>query len=105
MQLGNRLLKMDRFRPDNGVSLCFSDALFPFACPGLLDVYGFESFTTNSLEQLCINYANEKLQQHFVYHFLKKQQVRTKENCGLEIILRTLTPDGVGSASPIRNTL
>ncbi|XP_044285897.1 unconventional myosin-XIX isoform X2 [Varanus komodoensis] len=41
---------------------------------GLLDVYGFESFPDNHLEQLCINYANEKLQQHFVGHFLKAQQ-------------------------------
>ncbi|XP_071943888.1 unconventional myosin-XIX-like [Antedon mediterranea] len=41
---------------------------------GLLDVYGFESFSFNSLEQLCINYANEKLQQHFVHNFLKAEQ-------------------------------
>ncbi|XP_078600009.1 unconventional myosin-XIX-like [Branchiostoma floridae x Branchiostoma japonicum] len=46
---------------------------------GLLDVYGFESFPENSLEQLCINYANEKLQQHFVHHFLRAQQEEYEE--------------------------
>ncbi|OQR80341.1 myosin-IB-like [Tropilaelaps mercedesae] len=61
--IGNKINDSLRSRDNN-----------PKTLMGLLDIYGFEVFKRNSVEQFCINYCNEKLQQLFIELTLRSEQ-------------------------------
>ena len=60
-----------------------SDEKFKYI--GLLDIFGFECFEKeqNSLEQLCINYTNEQLQQIYIKDIFESDKLEFKKE-GLE---------------------
>lgn len=61
---------------------------------GILDIFGFEIFDSNSFEQLCINFANESLQNMFDDHvkMLEKQEYEAEGIPFRNIEFRDNTP-------------
>jgi len=57
---------------------------------GIVDIFGFEVFQINSLEQLCINYANEKLQSLFTQTVFK-ETIKAYEQEGIDASEITFT--------------
>lgn len=63
---------------------------------GLLDIVGFETFEENGFEQLCINFANERIQQFFNnFMFVLEQEEYIREEIVWESICFDLNSQAV----------
>lgn len=98
------------------ISTCFKRENAIFRCParkdviftntsrdsGILDIFGFECFHSNGIEQLCVNYVNERLQQYFVEKYL----VSCRNNLQKEGLIDDETPSEIKQSYEDRiNTL
>jgi myosin heavy subunit len=87
----NALLKDMYSKMFDEIIKCVNRVLVPTRQPeafvGILDIFGFEVFKKNSMEQLCINFANEKLQNLFNYNvFVKERETYRGEGLPEDVI-------------------
>eukprot|EP00759_Apiculatamorpha_spiralis_P035195 PhF_6_TR36135/c0_g1_i1/m.52482/K10357/MYO5; myosin V len=60
---------------------------------GLLDIFGFEDFEYNSFEQICINLANETLQNHYNTYIFSKDMDECRAE-GIDVTAVTCPDNG-----------
>ncbi|KAH9410768.1 myosin [Ordospora pajunii] len=61
----------------NYITLCINNRLrgkCGVSSISVLDIFGFEAFKSNGLDQFCINWTNEKIQSEFVRKILNEKQ-------------------------------
>lgn len=62
----------------------------------LVDIFGFDSFHYNSIDQLCINYSNEVLQQLFNYNVFKREiELYTQEGIPYDNLIFSDNKDNI----------
>lgn len=73
-----RLMYLNVF---NHMTACINRRLSGASGPSIavLDIFGFEIFERNGLDQLCINWANEKIQSEFIGRVFRDRQRMYKE--------------------------
>lgn len=88
-RLFNRVMGLETFtcQQDRGQDSAIraNDTPFPPTALSLLDIFGFENLDINSLNQLLINTANERIQQLFVEQRMKRQARLLREEGLLDV--------------------